>query len=201
VTHTLLWRLFVILVVVYAGRVSTLLGQTPNRLVRTVGQAEGGRDVSNVVDTYCSGCHNGRIRSPSGFLLDRFDAAAIAASPEVWSRAYRQIQAGTIPPVDVPRPDRATLDTVLASIEQALGATEKPPAAASSQEIATRLAAMLWNSAPDATLRLEAQGNRLSDSAALARQIRRMFADDRAQAFVSRFFFPWLQLDELQRRP
>jgi hypothetical protein len=60
--------------------------------------------VSKVIDTYCSGCHNGRIRSPSGILLDPFDAAQfdvekISASPDVWSRAYRQLQAGTMPPV------------------------------------------------------------------------------------------------------
>ena len=35
--------------------------------------------------------------------------------------------------------------------------------------------------------------------ATLERQIRRMLADDRAQAFVSRFFFPWLELDKLAK--
>jgi hypothetical protein len=102
-----------------------------------------------------------------------------------------------MPPVGAPRPDRATYDAVLASIEQALSADAKPPAAANSQEIATRLATFLWNSAPDASLLEDAQRNRLSDPATLERQIHRMLADDRAQAFVSRFFFPWLQLDQL----
>jgi hypothetical protein len=159
--------------------------------------AQTGPRLSNVIDTYCSGCHNGRMRSPSGILLDQFDATRISASPAVWSRAYRQLQAGTMPPVGAPRPGRATFDAALTSIEQALGANAKPPAAADSQEIAVRLATMLWNNAPDATLRQEAQGNRLSDPAALERHIHRMLADDRAQAFVSRFFFPWLELDKL----
>ena len=152
-------------------------------------------DVSKVIGTYCSGCHNGRMRSPSGILLDQFDAAWISASPDVWSRAYRQLQAGTMPPVGAPRPDRATYDAVLSSIER--GLDTKPPAAADSQEIATRLATLLWNSAPDAPLVQDAQRDRLSDPATLDRQIHRMLADDRAQAFVSRFFFPWLQLDKL----
>ena len=159
--------------------------------------AQTGPNVSNAIDTYCSSCHNGRMRSPSGVLLDQFDAARIAASPEVWSRAYRQLQAGTMPPVGAPRPDRATSDVVLTSIEQGLSANAKPAVAANSQEIATRLATLLWNSAPDAPLLQEAQRNRLSDPAALERQIHRMLADDRAQAFVSRFFFPWLELDKL----
>jgi hypothetical protein len=153
--------------------------------------------VANVTDTYCASCHNGRMRSPSGFLLDQFDPARISESPDVWSRAYRQLQAGTMPPASAPRPDRATYDAVLMSLEQALSASAKPPAAANGPEIATRLAATLWNSTPDATLLHEAQRNRWGDPVALEEQIHRMLADDRARAFVSRFFFPWLQLDTL----
>jgi hypothetical protein len=157
-----------------------------------------GVNTSKAVETYCSGCHNGRMRSPSGVVLDQLDATRIAASPEVWARAYRQLQAGTMPPAGAPRPDRATDDAVLTTIEQALrGSIDAKQA--SSQEIATRLATLLWNSAPDASLLEDAQGNRLSDPPTLERQIHRMLADDRAQAFVSRFFFPWLELDKLAK--
>jgi hypothetical protein len=159
--------------------------------------AQTGPAVSSTIESYCAGCHNGRMRSPSGFLLDQFDAARISASPDAWSRAYRQLRAGAMPPVGSRRPDRATVDAVLASIEQALGAAAPPPPAPSSQEIATRLASMLWNSEPDAALREETQRNRLTDPAVLERQVQRMLADDRAHAFVSRFFFPWLELDKL----
>jgi uncharacterized protein DUF1592/uncharacterized protein DUF1588/uncharacterized protein DUF1585 len=159
--------------------------------------AQTGVNTSKVIETYCSGCHDGRMRSASGAVLELLDPAQIAASPDVWSRAYRQIQAGTMPPAGAPRPDRATYDAVLSSIEQALGENAKAPAAADSQEIARRLATLLWNSAPDAALLQDAQRNRLSDPATLERQIHRMLADDRAEAFVSRFFFPWLQLDQL----
>jgi len=158
-----------------------------------------GVNTSKVMETYCSGCHDGRMRSPSGMVLEELDAERIAASPELWARAYRQIQAGTMPPAGLPRPDRATYAAVLTSIEQALGGSAKPLATASSQEIATRLAALLWNSAPDASLLQDAQRNGLSDSAMLERQIHRMLADDRAQTFVARFFFPWLQLDQLAK--
>ena len=85
--------------------------------------------VSNMIGAYCSGCHNGRMRSPSGVLLDQFDATRIAENPELWSRAYRQLQAGTMPPVGAPRPDRATSDATLTSIERALGAQRSAPAA------------------------------------------------------------------------
>ncbi len=156
--------------------------------------AQTGHDLSKVMDMYCGDCHDGQQRSPSGAVLDQFDAAQIAANPKVWARAYRQLQAGTMPPVGSPRPDRAIYDAVLVSIEYGLGVNAKA-AAANSQAIATRLASLLWNSAPDASLLHDA----LDNPATLDRQIRRMLADDRAQAFVSRFFFPWLQLDKLDK--
>ncbi len=159
--------------------------------------AQPGPELSKVFETYCSGCHNGRMRSPSGALLDQFDATQISTKPEVWAKAYRQLQAGAMPPFGVPRPDRTTYDAALASIEQAMGPGKNAPAAARSEEIAIRLATLLWNSTPDAELLEQAQRNRLGDSAILEAQVRRMLADDRAMAFVSRFFFPWLQLDQL----
>jgi hypothetical protein len=161
--------------------------------------AETSADLSKVVDTYCSGCHNGQMRSPSNVLLDQFDVARISASPEVWSRAYRQLQAGTMPPVGAFRPDRATYDAALVSIEQGWNGKDGKAAGANSQEIAARLASLLWNSAPDAALLQDAQANRLSDPATLESHVRRMLADDRAQAFVWRFFFPCLELDKLDK--
>jgi hypothetical protein len=158
--------------------------------------AQGGANVSSMIDTSCAGCHNGRMRSPSGVLLDQFDAARIPERPDVWSRAYRQLLAGTMPPVGAPRPDRTTYEAVMVSVEQSLGAHVKPTQA-DSQEIAARLATLLWNSAPDAVLLHEAKANRLIDPAVLEREVRRMLADDRAVAFVSRFFLPWLELDKL----
>ena len=158
-----------------------------------------GSPVSSMVATYCAGCHNGVMRSPSGGLLDQFDAARIADNPDVWASAYRQLQAGTMPPVGAPRPDRKTNDAALTAIEHALGAGSPRPAPASSPQIAERLASLLWNSAPDAPLLEDAQKNRLGSEAVLERQITRMLTDDRARAFVSRFFFPWLGLDRLEQ--
>src|SRR4029078_2469404 len=71
--------------------------------------------TAQTMTTYCSGCHNGAMRSPSGALLDQFDPARIPDNPDVWVRAYRQIQAGTMPPVGAPRPARATADALLAA--------------------------------------------------------------------------------------
>jgi hypothetical protein len=158
-----------------------------------------GPAMSSMVATYCAGCHNGVMRAPSGGLLDQFDAARIADNPDLWARAYRQLQAGTMPPVGAPRPDRKAYDAALVVIENALGAGSPPPPVATSQQTAERLASVLWNSVPDASLLDDAQNNRLASEAGVERQVKRMLADDRARAFASRFFFPWLGLDRLEQ--
>jgi hypothetical protein len=153
--------------------------------------------LANVLETYCSSCHTGAMRSVSGVVLERLDAAQISASPDLWSRAYRQLQAGAMPPVGAPRPDRATADAALASIEQALDRSATPNATRDGRDVAARLAAMLWNTAPDAALLQAAEHEGLRDAAVLEREIHRMLEDDRARTFVARFFFPWLQVDKL----
>src|SRR5579862_6208404 len=152
-------------------------------------------DAAKAVDTYCGTCHTGTQRSASTTLLERIDSAEISSSPDLAARAYREIQAGTMPPWNATRPDQATANAMLASIAKTLDTGAKSPAPKSAV-IAARLATLLWNSTPDAPLQEDAQANRLTDPAALERQVRRMLADDRSQAFVSRFFFPWLSLDQ-----
>ena len=155
--------------------------------------------MRTVIGTYCAGCHNGVMRSPSGALLDQFDTAAIPENPDVWTRAYRQLQAGTMPPAGTPRPDRRAYDALLLSIEAGLGVDAPPAGGSTSQEIADRLALLLWNSAPDAPLLEDAKRNRLANPATVEQHIKRMLGDERARAFVSRFFFPWLGLDQLPK--
>ena len=163
------------------------------------GRSAADRTASQTITTYCAGCHNGVTRSPSGALLDQFDPARISEDPDSWTRAYRQLQAGTMPPVGAPRPDRPAYDALLASIESGLGMNQASAAGATSSEIADRLARLLWNSAPDAPLLDDAQRDRLRNLPNLERQIARMLNDDRARAFVARFFFPWLALDQLEK--
>jgi hypothetical protein len=139
------------------------------------------------------------MRSPSGVLLDAFDATRISANPDLWARAYRQLLAGTMPPVGALRPDKATYDGVLGAIEQAFSTNVGGKAAVDGREVANRLARLLWNSPPDDALLGAVRQNGLKDATAVEGQVQRMLADDRAQAFVSRFFFPWLQLDQLSK--
>ena len=177
----------------------TSLSSPAHRASVTTVSAAPSPTVATVVDTYCASCHNGRLRSPSGVLLDTFDAARIGKQPETWARAYRQLHAGAMPPVGSRRPERATYEAVLTSIAHDLGTAVKSRATGHNREVARRLATILWNSSPDAILAEAVQHNRLNTPTAIEQQVRRMLADDRAQAFVSTFFVPWLQLDELAK--
>ena len=64
-------------------------------------------------------------------------------------------------------------------------------------ELASRLSFFLWSSVPDDELLDLASKRRLSDPAVLARQVRRMMADARAESFVKNFAGQWLFLRNL----
>jgi mono/diheme cytochrome c family protein len=67
-------------------------------------------------------------------------------------------------------------------------------------ELASRLSFFLWSSIPDQPLLDEATAGRLRRPGALAAQVRRMLADDRADALVGNFTGQWLQLRNLDTR-
>jgi len=64
-------------------------------------------------------------------------------------------------------------------------------------QLATRLSFFLWSSLPDDELLKAAVEGRLSDDAELARQVRRMLADQRAKSLARDFAFQWLGLSKL----
>jgi mono/diheme cytochrome c family protein len=82
---------------------------------------------------------------------------------------------------------------------------EEPATVASGQvyrisdvELASRLSFFLWSSIPDDELRDVATKGRLRDPQTLAQQVKRMLADQRADALVENFAGQWLYLRELE---
>ncbi len=63
--------------------------------------------------------------------------------------------------------------------------------------LASRLSFFLWSSVPDEELLRLAEQNKLSSPAVMEKQVRRMIADERAQALVSNFAGQWLYLRNL----
>jgi cytochrome c551/c552 len=64
-------------------------------------------------------------------------------------------------------------------------------------ELASRLSFFLWSSMPDDELLNLAIQSRLSQPDVLAKQVRRMLADERAKTLVTDFSFQWLHLAKL----
>ncbi|MEP7305595.1 MAG: DUF1592 domain-containing protein [Acidobacteriota bacterium] len=97
------------------------------------------------------------------------------------------------------------LQRILASPKFVIRVEREPPDVApgaayavSDYELASRLSFFLWSSIPDEELlNLAAQG-RLKTPAVLDRQVRRMLADDRAEALITNFAGQWLQLRNLR---
>jgi hypothetical protein len=67
-------------------------------------------------------------------------------------------------------------------------------------ELASRLSFFLWSSIPDQTLMDLAVAGKLRQPGVLAAQVRRMIADDRANALVGNFVGQWLQLRNLESK-
>ena len=67
-------------------------------------------------------------------------------------------------------------------------------------ELASRLSFFLWSSIPDQTLMNLAVAGKLRQPGVLAAQVRRMIADERANALVNNFVGQWLQLRNLEAK-
>jgi len=89
-------------------------------------------DASRVrvtLDEYCVGCHNDRLRT-AGLALDGLELTRAAADAVTWEAVIRKLRVGLMPPQGAPRPDRATYDALIASLEDEIddapGAGEHP---------------------------------------------------------------------------
>jgi hypothetical protein len=65
--------------------------------------------------------------------------------------------------------------------------------------VAARLSYFLWGTGPDEALLEAARDRRLSTEEGIAREIRRMLADPRAEALSTRFWSQWLRLQDVGR--
>jgi mono/diheme cytochrome c family protein len=80
-----------------------------------------------LVSQYCVSCHNERLKT-ANLLLDKADANQVASASDTWERVVVQLRSRAMPPVNMPRPDNATYDTVATWLETELdrAATAQP---------------------------------------------------------------------------
>jgi len=74
------------------------------------------------VNRYCLGCHNDRTRT-GGLTLADVSARSVAALAPVLEKVLHKVRAGDMPPPGRPRPDAATLATLVAWLETELDRT------------------------------------------------------------------------------
>jgi mono/diheme cytochrome c family protein len=72
-----------------------------------------------LVDEYCASCHD-EDKKKAGLALDTIAAQDVPRHPDVWEKVVRKLRARQMPPIGKDRPDEATYDAVIASLETSL---------------------------------------------------------------------------------
>ena len=80
-------------------------------------------DRRALLDSYCTACHNERLKT-GGLVLESHsvDAAEVAAAGEVWEKVLRKARSGEMPPAGRRRPDAETVTRFTAELAGALDA-------------------------------------------------------------------------------
>src|SRR6187399_2514315 len=72
-----------------------------------------------LIQKYCVSCHSDRLKT-AGLSLQDADPSAGVLDGQLWEKVLRKLHGGMMPPQGMPRPDAATLDTFVASLEGTL---------------------------------------------------------------------------------
>ena len=73
-------------------------------------------DATEVVNKYCTGCHNQRLKT-ANLILDNLDAKRPQVAAETWEKVIVKLRSRAMPPPGLPRPDNATYDAVATALE------------------------------------------------------------------------------------
>jgi mono/diheme cytochrome c family protein len=83
-------------------------------------------DGNGLVKKYCVGCHNDRNKDRAGSLtLASFDMAKAGEQADTAERMIRKMQASMMPPPGMPRPDPATYQQFIRTLETSVDAHAK----------------------------------------------------------------------------
>ena len=92
--------------------------------VSVAGSAAAAASDRKLLDQYCVGCHNARLKT-GGLSLEARDSdiATAGANAATWERVVRKLRSRQMPPAGLPRPDRASSDAFLSRLEASLDKT------------------------------------------------------------------------------
>src|SRR5687767_1443333 len=99
---------------------------SPQGTIAAMKPAASHADYNGLVKRYCAGCHNDRNKDRAGSLtLASFDVAKAGEEADVAERIIRKLQASMMPPPGMPRPDDATYQSFIRTLESAVDAHAK----------------------------------------------------------------------------
>jgi mono/diheme cytochrome c family protein len=100
---------------------------------RAVGQTPAGTTVTAgpdqhraMLNTYCVGCHNTRLRT-GGLALDGLDLQTAANDAQIWEKALRKLRGHLMPPPGSPQPPQKDVDSFVAWMENTLDSHAQGP--------------------------------------------------------------------------
>src|SRR5712691_8071657 len=99
-----------------------------NRAVGQTPAAAGSDQHRAMLNTYCVGCHNARLKT-GGIALDGLDLQTAADDAQIWEKALRKLRGHLMPPPGSPQPPQKDADSFVAWMENTLDAYAKGPKA------------------------------------------------------------------------
>ncbi len=98
---------------------AVILAGLPHVAVAATPAAQDTAAPAAVVTQYCTGCHNARAQT-AGLVLDPAELADAGQNAEIWEKVIRKLRAGSMPPVNVPRPEPEDYETLASFLEAEL---------------------------------------------------------------------------------
>ncbi len=99
----------------------TLIPQAFLIAIVTVGcvAAEAPAAPGALVNQYCTGCHNSKAKI-GALALDKADFNNVASQAEMWEKVVKKLRTGAMPPLGMPRPDKAKMDAFATWLETSI---------------------------------------------------------------------------------
>jgi mono/diheme cytochrome c family protein len=116
---------------IYASALLVLIASPAFLQNRAVGQTPAGTSGKAAADphramlnTYCVGCHNTRLKS-GGIAFDALDLRAAPNDAQIWEKALRKLRGRLMPPPGAPQPPQKDIDSFVAWMENDLDSHAK----------------------------------------------------------------------------
>ncbi|HWF10954.1 MAG TPA: DUF1592 domain-containing protein, partial [Bryobacteraceae bacterium] len=71
------------------------------------------------LNQYCVACHNSKTKI-AGLTFDTADLSKTPAHAEMWEKVIKKLRTGAMPPIGMPKPDKAAVETFVSGVEASI---------------------------------------------------------------------------------